>query len=230
MSSSSSNMELNEFNIPDFLLSFQGTLRDNEEKFKQYDGFSLPEIVFKKNLSKPELKLQPLIFVTSSGTDDSTHASHTAAYVPQKPHSRNKSGVTCNRQAIARHFYPPSNDQGLTYLYIPCRSGSRHNETHICYPTSGRIGILVHNDYIEGATSILTKFSISLIADFDPKASKIVKDPKFRLFSDADRKSVAEDIHHTRLLKVFVLKLFGPFSCCSLVYAGLLGTEFSTIT
>ncbi|KAI8976877.1 hypothetical protein BDB01DRAFT_747265 [Pilobolus umbonatus] len=94
---------------------------------------------------------------------------------------------------------------------------NRHNETpkalsklgspssrilEICYPASGKIGILVHKDYIKDANSTLTKYGISLIADFDPTDSKIVKDPKFQSFSDKDQKSVAENIHRARLLKV----------------------------
>ncbi|KAI8972972.1 hypothetical protein BDB01DRAFT_699126, partial [Pilobolus umbonatus] len=121
------------------------------------------------------------------------------------------------RQAIARHFQPPSEYQGFTYLYMPCRSRNRHNETpkalsklglpsshilDIFYPASGKIGILVYNDYVEDATSTLTKFGISLIADFDPTDSKIVKDPKLQWFSDEDQKSVGENIHRARLLKV----------------------------
>ncbi|KAI8968741.1 hypothetical protein BDB01DRAFT_868492, partial [Pilobolus umbonatus] len=264
ISSFSPTIELNEFNMPDFLLMFQRTLREHSEKFKEYDGIIAKMNRLQKELDQTKVELdqtkaklaaadlryQELLRSTSSqliidppnqasdysddfpklsneqpprGTADSIHAptatyaSRAAAYAPQKTRRSNKPGITRKRQVIARHFQPPSDKQGFTYLYMPCRSRSRHNETRkalsklglpssrildISYPTSGRIGILVHNDYIEEATSILTTFGISLIADFDPTTSDVVKDPKYNSYSDTERRSITENIHHDRLLKV----------------------------
>ncbi|KAI8974143.1 hypothetical protein BDB01DRAFT_881805, partial [Pilobolus umbonatus] len=48
----------------------------------------------------------------------------------------NKPGITRKRQAIARHFQPPSDKQRFTYLFMPCRSRSRHNETRKVYSST----------------------------------------------------------------------------------------------
>ncbi|KAI8989967.1 hypothetical protein BDB01DRAFT_779566, partial [Pilobolus umbonatus] len=110
-----------------------------------------------------------------------TYASRAAANVPPRPRRSTTFGVPRYKDAIARRFQLPSDNQGFTYLYMPCRL----RLLDVCYPVNGMAGILVHNDYVEEATMTLFE-----------------NDPKFDSDPEEVRKQTAIMIHKNRLLKV----------------------------
>ncbi|KAI8973009.1 hypothetical protein BDB01DRAFT_808356 [Pilobolus umbonatus] len=147
-----------------------------------------------------------------------TYASRAAANVPPRPRLSPTSGVPRNKDAIARPFQLPSDNQGFKYLYMPCRLRRHYSETRkalsklglpssrvldVCYPVNGMmVGILVHNDYVEEATMTLSENGISLFGDCDPNDPILLKDPKFDSDPEEVRKQTAIMIHQNRLLKV----------------------------
>ncbi|KAI8993268.1 hypothetical protein BDB01DRAFT_775728, partial [Pilobolus umbonatus] len=146
-----------------------------------------------------------------------TYASRAAANVPPRPRRSTTFGVPRNKDAIARRFQLPSDNQGFTYLYMPCRLRRCYSETRkalsrlglpssrvldACYPVNGMAGILVHNDYVEEATMTLSENGISLFGDCDPNDPILLKDPKFDSDPEEVRKQTAIMIHKNRLLKV----------------------------
>ncbi|KAI8982667.1 hypothetical protein BDB01DRAFT_793629, partial [Pilobolus umbonatus] len=145
------------------------------------------------------------------------YASRAAANVPPRPRCSTTFGVPRNKDAIARRFQLPSDNQGFTYLYMPCRLRRCYSETRkalsrlglpssrvldVCYPVNGMAGILVHNDYVEEATMTLFENGISLFGDCDPNDPILLKDPKFDSDPEEVRKQTAIMIHKNRLLKV----------------------------
>ncbi|KAI8973025.1 hypothetical protein BDB01DRAFT_808439 [Pilobolus umbonatus] len=120
------------------------------------------------------------------------YASRAAVNVPPRPRRSPTSGVPRNKDAIARRFQLPSDNQGRCYSETRkalSRLGLPSSRVlDVCYPVNGMVGILVHNDYVEEATMSLSENGISLFGDCDPNDPILLKDPKF----DSDPEEVIQ--------------------------------------
>ncbi|CAO3587260.1 unnamed protein product [Absidia cylindrospora] len=120
------------------------------------------------------------------------------------------------QQAAARHFSPPSSNQGFTHVYIPIRARLRIGQIRknlkqlhidnnrvldINYPAMNTTSLLVHNDFVPELTTRLTKAGIKTIDDFDPTNHQHLRDPKYLDKSNDERTEIAINLHHQRMIR-----------------------------
>ncbi|OBZ83751.1 hypothetical protein A0J61_08198 [Choanephora cucurbitarum] len=117
------------------------------------------------------------------------------------------------REAVSRTFSRTSDSQGFSFIYLHCRGkepiskmreklrilklqSSRLIDIH--YPSNHVMAILLHNDYLEEATNLLTLNQIELLT-FDPTSLEHLNDPKYTDLTPEQRSSEACEIYQQRL-------------------------------
>lgn len=129
----------------------------------------------------------------------------TYANIAKNPPRRSMRRVPTSPAAIAsaaRTFAPISSNQGYQFIYLNTRG--RDSESvmryklrtlhihsgrviNIHYPDRHVVALLVHNDYAEEATSILTTAGIPPLTSFNPANPALLRDPAFSNLSPEDR-------------------------------------------
>jgi hypothetical protein len=123
-------------------------------------------------------------------------------------------------RAGLRLFTPVSANQGFTHLYLPVRSRIPYKRIReelrkaqintssvldIFYPASKVVCLLIHNDYVSTAVSLLEKENLVPILDFNPIDPRHLADPKYKEASLQERTAQMQTVHQkqtTRTLNV----------------------------
>jgi hypothetical protein len=116
----------------------------------------------------------------------------------------------------ARDFQEYKGPSGYTFLHLPTnkrmtRSVVRKKLTllgvqnkriiNIHFPTIGIIALLIHQDYKQPLTDLLTAKSIP-ITQFNPACATVIRDPKLNHLSDEEKEEKALAIYQARLLRI----------------------------
>lgn len=117
------------------------------------------------------------------------------------------------KQQCLRYFSHLSNNQGYQYLYLPIKDKSKLKDMRsnlrqiglfsgsvidIQYPTSTVVSLLLHNDYVSKASSILENEDLIILKDFDPLDIKNLKDPRYSNLKDDEKLSKLQEILASR--------------------------------
>lgn len=118
--------------------------------------------------------------------------------------------------AAARVFQPISGPQGYEYIYITRNRRLDRADVRrrlrklglqtfrildITFPTRAVIGLLAHVQYLPIVEELLTKANVDLVKGFDPTDPKHLSDPKHSSLAEADRRTLAMQIHRTRCIR-----------------------------
>ncbi|KAI9329889.1 hypothetical protein BD770DRAFT_301842, partial [Pilaira anomala] len=163
---------------------------------------------------------------TTAATNLSFAAVASVAKKPIQP--KPKRTTSKQRRAAARIFEVSSSnpedigsDQGSSYLYVylPNKYRDRLKDFRnklkklgvdngrvldINYPARGVVALLIHQDYQEDLTKILTKYKITSIDNFNPLDISHISDPALAHLEGDARIAKATSIHQTRLLRGIV--------------------------
>ncbi|CAO3661157.1 unnamed protein product, partial [Rhizopus stolonifer] len=135
---------------------------------------------------------------------------------PVKTPTHRKGLTNRQRQVLVRNFTPMTENQGYQYLYLPNRFRDRISVMRkklrqlkldngrildVHYPDNKVVALLVHNDYVSEATTILNKCGIQLIQDFNPHDESRLHDPAFAALSKEERSRKMAEVHQNRLFK-----------------------------
>ena len=116
-------------------------------------------------------------------------------------------------ESAARGFQPITGPVGFGYVYIPrSRRMSRrdvrsrlsvlgvdpYRVLDITFPARSVVGLLVHEQYKDILLAQLGKAKIQVYQDFNPCDPAHLADPTYKNKSDAERLSIAMDIHRNR--------------------------------
>lgn len=119
-------------------------------------------------------------------------------------------------RAGLRLFTTVSSNQGFTHLYLPVRSRlpfrrireelrkakiNTSSVLDIFYPASKVVCLLIHNDYVSTAVSLLEKESLVPILDFNPIDPRHLADPKYQDASSQERTAQMQIIHQTQIAR-----------------------------
>ncbi|GAN11839.1 hypothetical protein MAM1_1083d11450, partial [Mucor ambiguus] len=122
------------------------------------------------------------------------------------------------RLAAGRAFTTPATKgiQGYQYVYIGRSRKIQRSEVRkhlanasvdlgrvldICFPASHIIGVLLHVQYVEEFTALLTKAKGELFPSFDPLDPNNIADPKYAGLSDDDRHALIHEFTEARCLQ-----------------------------
>ncbi|KAK4514737.1 uncharacterized protein ATC70_002339 [Mucor velutinosus] len=122
------------------------------------------------------------------------------------------------RLAAGRAFTTPATKgvQGYQYVYIGRSRKIQRSEVRkhlanasvdlgrvldICFPASHIIGVLLHVQYVEEFTALLTKAKGELFPTFDPLDPSNIADPKYASLSDDDRHALIHQFTEARCLQ-----------------------------
>jgi hypothetical protein len=141
-----------------------------------------------------------------------------AASAPVTPPKRKAGPVALKKRiAAARAFQSPAakGPQGFQYVYLGRSRKINRSEVRarlrrsgvdtgrildISFPASGVLGVLMHVQYVEQFTAIMTKACAEIIEDFDPLNPKHLADPKYCGLDDNTREQTMLDLVHNRAL------------------------------
>lgn len=119
--------------------------------------------------------------------------------------------------AALRAFQPvdPAAPTGFGYLYLPrSRQMSRADIRRrlrtigidtsrvldICFPARGKMGLLVHAQYVQTVTDIFSAGKVPVDMTLNPQDPQYLEDPKYKDLSVADRGAIAIEVHANRCL------------------------------
>jgi regulator of replication initiation timing len=141
-----------------------------------------------------------------------TFASVAAAPTRQK--SKNSGSVSLKKRIAAARVFKTAEaqgPQGFTYVYLgrsrkfdrlEVRSRLRRagvdtgRVIDVCFPASGVIGILLHTQYVDRFTELMTIAEAEFIKDFDPLDPAHLADPRYDSLSlDARANEMAKIVH-----------------------------------
>ncbi|KAL7310822.1 hypothetical protein PS15m_010266 [Mucor circinelloides] len=122
-------------------------------------------------------------------------------------------------EQLDRFYSAPSATHGYQFLYFTSRGRERISKIRagfhvlglqqgrildIHYPENNTISFLVHNDYADTVIAAMSKLpSSTLITDFDPCASSLLRDPKYHQTTDSSfLTSEATRIFQERLIRI----------------------------
>jgi hypothetical protein len=149
-----------------------------------------------------------------------TFASVTAAHTP-KTSRKNcvaSGSVSLKKRIAAARVFKTAEaqgPQGFTYVYLgrsrkldrlEVRSRLRRagvdtgRVIDVCFPASGVIGVLLHTQYVEKFTELMTVAEAEFIKNFDPLHPDHLADPKFVSLSNDARADEMASIVHSRCL------------------------------
>ncbi|GAN11856.1 hypothetical protein MAM1_1128c11472 [Mucor ambiguus] len=119
-------------------------------------------------------------------------------------------------RAGLRLFTTVSSNQGFTHLYLPVRSRlpfkrireelrkAKINTSSILdifYPASKVVCLLIHNDYVSTAVSLLEKEKLVPILDFNPIDPRHLADPKYQDANLQERTAQMQLIHQNQITR-----------------------------
>lgn len=117
------------------------------------------------------------------------------------------------KQQCLRYFSHVSSNQGYQFLYLPIKGKSKLKDMRsnlrqiglssgsvidIQYPTSTVVSLLLHNDYIPTASSILEEEGLIILKDFDPLDIKNLRDPRYSTLTDDEKLLKLQEIRASR--------------------------------
>lgn len=148
-------------------------------------------------------------------TNGSTWAAQARA-VADKP----VTGKKMKPSAAVRAFQDPNDGpQGFEYVYIGRSRKITRSETRtrlrslgvetkrvldITFPASGIIGILVHVQYVDSLTQIMTEAGAEIKKDFNPIDPKHIADPRYASYSEDGLAQVALELNSTRCINALL--------------------------